>query len=112
MGHSKLRKVIRRQEFLAVLRYLGLELFNLLGSLFVHGSISCNELVVPLDHGFMMCNFTLDLLHVELFEIHCLLEYFLRPVQIRIELIPLLLKFAKSCLVFLAIIDSTMKFLP
>ena len=91
---------------------LSLELFNLGGSLFVHGSIPSNELVVPLDHGFVMRNFVLDLLHVELFKIHCLLEYFLRPVQIRIELIPLLLKFAKSRLVLLAIIDSTMKFLP
>ena len=92
---------------------LCLELFYLRGSLFVHGSVPSYELVVPLDHGFVMGIFTLDLLHVELFKIHCLLEYFLRPVQICIELIPLLLKFAKSGLVFLTIhIDSTMQFLP
>ena len=91
---------------------LFLELFYLLGSLFVHGLVPRYELVVPLDHGFRMINITLDFLHVELFKIHCLLEYFLRPMQICIELIPLFLKFAKSGLVFLTIIDSTMKFLP
>ena len=112
VAHSKLRKVVSCQKLFTLLRNLLLELFYLLGAFLMQSRISGNELVISLDHSLMMSDLTLYFLHVEPFQIHGLLEDFLRPVQFGVELIPLLLKFPKGCLVFLAIINSTMKFLP